>query len=640
MDKNHIAKLNNNSGSSSYLQNESHQEFVSKLTQPLHEMNSPQGKPSLWQWFSNLSISRKQIIALLASELISIFGITLVSRFLITSNLQAILLEQAKSELAYTDMAYNIKVNQMGFGFRGQSDNTAIIRATRLYASGEPLSQALKTDVKQILANEVKAINIEYATLVGKDYKIIANANAERQGEFFNPDNLVSEVFSFPKQIKASRIVKWAELSRELPPLPKGFRNQDALIRYTVTPVTDPQSNVVIGALVSGDIVNGKEKIVKATLDANNGGYSAIYYRQPTGEFILAKSLLGGESQNISNFKLPEESKSLLTAAVTSEGKTVTAQMQIGEQSYTMAAKAVPNKIFQADDESIGSFNKQPVAILVRGTPETALNQLLENSFWVQLLSIIVAVTIILIWALILKRTIIKPIEELQQTAIKYARGDRAARAKVFATDEIGQLAVTFNHLTDKINQQFNKQEDEVKIAKLVQEITARYRGSLNSLYILNAAVTSLYLAIQADRVLVYKFDSKWQGQVIAEAVNPEFPASLGAEITDPCFAESYVEKYQKGRVQAIANIYTSGLTNCYIAELEQFEVKANLVAPILINNILYGLLIAHQCSSPRQWQEFEINLFRQVAIPIGYSLEQASLIEKINNASSVASQI
>ncbi len=201
-------------------------------------------------------------------------------------------------------------------------------------------------------------------------------------------------------------------------------------------------------------------------------------------------------------------------------------------------------------------------------------------------------------------------------------------------------MAVTFNHLTDKINQQFNKQEDEVRIAKLVQEITARYRGSLNSQFILNAAVTSLYLAIRADRVIVYKFDSKWQGQVIAEAVNPEFPASLGSEITDPCFIENYVEKYQKGRVQATANIYTAGLTACHIAQLEPFEVKANLVAPILINNILYGLLIAHQCSSPREWQEFEINLFRQVAIPIGYSLEQASLIEKINNANSVANQI
>jgi methyl-accepting chemotaxis protein len=89
--------------------------------------------------------------------------------------------------------------------------------------------------------------------------------------------------------------------------------------------------------------------------------------------------------------------------------------------------------------------------------------------------------------------------------------------------------------------------------------------------------------------------------------------------------------------VQALTNIYAADLTDCHLAQLEQFAVKANLVAPILINNKLYGLLIAHQCSRPRQWQELEINLLRQVAIPIGYALEQASLIEKITNASSRA---
>lgn len=644
VDNNNIKKVDNLSGSSSYSLNDSRQEFVSKLTRSLSELNSPQIKPSLWQWFCNLSISRKQLIALIASEIISILGLTVVSRFLITSSLQAIFLEQAKSELAVTDMAYNIKVNQMGFGFRGQSDNTSIIKAARLYDSGNSLSQSLKTEVKQILANEIKASNIEYATLVGKDYKIIANANAQREGEVFNPDNLVSEVFNFPKQIKASRIVKWAELSRESPPLPTGFKNQDALIRYVVTPVKDPTTNVVIGALVSGDIVNGKDSIVRDVLQSTGGGYSAVYVRKPTGKFMLARALSSNESTQNKNknasIKLPEEGQSLLQAAVSSQGKIVTAQMQIGGQSYTVAAKGVPSKIFQADNETVASFSQPPVAILVRGTPETALNQLLTNSFWVQLLAIIVAIIIIIICALLLKQTIINPIQKLQQTAVKYAAGNHTIRASVFATDEIGQLATTFNELTDKVTQHFSRQEDDVKIAKLVREMTARCRGSLNSQYILNAAVTSICSTIQADRVIVYKFDDNWQGTIIAEALNPEFPATLGFEILDPCFSNSYVEKYRKGRIQAISDIYNSGLTDCHITQLEEFEVKANLVAPILINNKLYGLLIAHQCSSPREWEEFEISLFKQVAIPIGYALEQASLTEKIDNASSLATLV
>lgn len=596
-----------------------------------------QVKPSLWQRFANLSISRKQLIALIASELVSILAIGVVSIFLITSNLHALSLEQAKSELAVTEMTYNIKVNQMGFGFRGQSDNTAIIRAARLNASNQSLSQALKTEVKQILTNEIDARTIEYATLVGKDFKIIVNANADRQGEIFNPDNLVSEVFKFPKQIKASRIVKWSELSRESPPLADGLRNKNALIRYTVTPVTDPETKVVIGALISGNIVNGKDSIVRDTLTATGGGYSAVYFHDPTGQYTLATSLEQGESQEIaqglSNVKLPEIGNSLLEAAVNSAGKAVTARIKVGNPTYTMAAKAVPNKIIQTDEEPIATFSKQPVAILVRGTPETALNQLLAHSFWMQLFMIIVALIIILIWALILRQTIIHPIQQLQQTALKYAAGDRTARAEVFAKDEVGQLAVSFNQLTNKITEQVQRQEDEAKVAQLVHEITARCRGSLNTQYIVNAAVTTIHAAIKADRVIVYQFNENWHGKIIAECVNPEFPVALGAEIADPCFADNYVGKYQKGYVQALANIYAADLTDCHLAQLEQFAVKANLVPPILINNKLYGLLIAHQCSSPRQWQNLEVSFLKQVAIPIGYALEQASLFEKIENA-------
>jgi len=52
------------------------------------------------------------------------------------------------------------------------------------------------------------------------------------------------------------------------------------------------------------------------------------------------------------------------------------------------------------------------------------------------------------------------------------------------------------------------------------------------------------------------------------------------------------------------------------------------LVAPILKDNQLLGLLIAHHCSEPRAWQQSEIDLFAQLAIQIGIALEQANLLQ------------
>jgi GAF domain-containing protein len=63
---------------------------------------------------------------------------------------------------------------------------------------------------------------------------------------------------------------------------------------------------------------------------------------------------------------------------------------------------------------------------------------------------------------------------------------------------------------------------------------------------------------------------------------------------------------------------------------LEQFAVKAQLVAPILKNNQLLGLLIAHQCSESRNWQQDDIDLFAQLATQIGFAIEQVTLLEEM----------
>ncbi|QDL09793.1 chemotaxis protein [Brasilonema octagenarum UFV-E1] len=168
---------------------------------------------------------------------------------------------------------------------------------------------------------------------------------------------------------------------------------------------------------------------------------------------------------------------------------------------------------------------------------------------------------------------------------------------------------------------------------QLLADMTRSIRESLNEEDVLKTTVEKTRKAMSADRVLVYGFDSNWYGTVIAESVLPGFPKALRAKIKDPCFAEGYVEKYRFGRVQATNNIYEAGLTTCHISQLEPFAVKANLVAPILKDDQLFGLLIAHQCSGPRDWQQYEIDLFTQIATQVGFALDHARLLNKVEQA-------
>ncbi len=205
---------------------------------------------------------------------------------------------------------------------------------------------------------------------------------------------------------------------------------------------------------------------------------------------------------------------------------------------------------------------------------------------------------------------------------------------------ELASLMTGINQMTDQLHNLLAKQETVAEQAQILSEITSHIRETLQPAKIFTTAVEDIREVLGADRVVVYLFDQNWDGTVVAESVGTGWTAALGAELTDPCFRMRYIEPYQKGRVRAIANIYEEGLTECHITQLETFQVQANLVAPILANQKLHGLLIAHQCEQPRTWQEWEIDLFKQLAIQVGYAIDQAFLLEKQAQTANLAQRL
>ena len=203
--------------------------------------------------------------------------------------------------------------------------------------------------------------------------------------------------------------------------------------------------------------------------------------------------------------------------------------------------------------------------------------------------------------------------------------------------DVLSQLEHNIRSIETYIPALLEQQDTEIEQLQMLKFVTNKIRTSLNEEDVLSTTVEEARKILRADRVIVYGFDEDWYGTIIAESVVPGLSKTLWAEIRDPCFAENYVEKYQAGRVQAIDNIYEAGLTDCHLAQLKPFEVKANLVVPILREQKLFGLLIAHQCSQPRAWQEVEVNFFSQVASQVGFALDHARLLEQVDQINQTA---
>lgn len=172
---------------------------------------------------------------------------------------------------------------------------------------------------------------------------------------------------------------------------------------------------------------------------------------------------------------------------------------------------------------------------------------------------------------------------------------------------------------------------------KALFRVVARLRETLDLDTIFQTAATEVRQLLKADRVGVFRFypDSNWNaGEFVSEAVLPEFSSALAASVEDHCFGERYASHYQQGKIQAIADIYAVGLQACHVEILSRFQIRANLVIPLLQGTHLWGLLCVHQCAAPREWQPEEVKFVSQMAAQLAVALQQSELFTQTQQQS------
>ncbi|MDY7014193.1 MAG: PAS domain S-box protein, partial [Cyanobacteriota bacterium] len=165
---------------------------------------------------------------------------------------------------------------------------------------------------------------------------------------------------------------------------------------------------------------------------------------------------------------------------------------------------------------------------------------------------------------------------------------------------------------------------------RLIAALQGRIRRSLNFNTILSTTVDEVRQFLWCDRVLVYRFNRDWSGAIVAESVKHPWQEVLGTTIYDPCFSQEFARTYQEGRIHVVDDLDAANLTPCHYRLLAQFQVKANLVVPILQGEQLWGLLVAHHCAAARPWQQAEIDFLKQLATQVGIATQQSQLYEQL----------
>lgn len=170
----------------------------------------------------------------------------------------------------------------------------------------------------------------------------------------------------------------------------------------------------------------------------------------------------------------------------------------------------------------------------------------------------------------------------------------------------------------------------------LLQASLQRLHNSLDLDTILGTVVRDVRQQTQADRVVIYQFQDNRRGTITHEAVVDQSLSILHSQVEDRCFDQEHAVKYWSGRAGQINDVAALGnLSQCYRDLLLGFNIKANLVVPIIHNlmgqsRYLWGLIILHQCHQPRQWLASDIDLLQELSAHLAIAIQQSRLFEQV----------
>ena len=590
--------------------------------------STPPGKTTKSSWgLANLPIGWKtQLITLLVIPALAAVGI--IGQKILEDSLRGQLQNQTKSQLAVSKSVYEDDLQNTLVGMTSVAENPILIQTARDYANGKLPTTDQEAQVRDILRQSQKGRGLEYVTIFGKDGKILVNSNSSsRRGRKTldpNQQQLVNETLKEGLQTSSSEIITGAELKAEF----SKSLGQDSLIRYTLNPIKDPVNRQVIAVLLSGEIINGKYNLLDKSIDANGGegGYSAIYLLQGKDKYSLVAGLEKTELRDQNrNTRLSDQATDLLKLA--NKARTRVPKNQDRFRGRVLDPKNNQARMYTLAAEAIPNYKGENVAIFVYGDPETTLNKVISTSLRTQALLLIPVILGISGLAWWIGRSIAKPVKRLQDVALKFSQGNYREKVAVTSTDEMGQLSQTINDMAVKIQENSAYLQEQAEMFRFLSNLslpTAQEEINLDNFF--NQVLKEARAIIGADRLLIYRLYRDGRGQVSHESVTANWPSALVDKIEDACIPADLLEAYRLERMVVLGDVTQAQFDPEHLRLLDKLQVKASVVLPILYQGELYGLLVTHQCSSPRQWQETEINFLRQFVIQIQVTLERVNL--------------
>ncbi len=202
----------------------------------------------------------------------------------------------------------------------------------------------------------------------------------------------------------------------------------------------------------------------------------------PTVEVSLNNVLSGFDSQDVNEIRVINSHSRILATSVL-DNKSMIGQRSLDDViKRTIASGTSSENVIQLDENTgyrvmirvIPVKNGEEVigAIYVDANIEKMFKQMEEIN---QILAggTAASLTITVILGIFIAQTMTRPISDMRRQAQEMAKGNFSRKVRVYGDDEIGQLAVAFNHLTNRLQESHELTEAERrKLTSVLENMT------------------------------------------------------------------------------------------------------------------------------------------------------------------------
>lgn len=270
-------------------------------------------------------------------------------------------------------------------------------------------------------------------------------------------------------------------------------------------------------------------------------------------------------------------------------------------------------------------------------------------------------------------QTYLHPNDPALQTEFTLLLLEILADSETLAESAVSNVAVCKPFVEQALRQQIEQE-------RLLNQVITQIRHSLELPVILDTAVKQVRQFLGVDRLLLYQFgclntavrrhqaassvvaittptlppliptrqqltpSSQWkQGCVTYEARALETIPSVIHLTEDKdglIYVPDYRDNYQQGLTLAVDDVeIVYAAFPGRLKLLRKTQVRAKLIAPIIVQENLWGLLIAQQCFEPRYWQDSEITFLKEIAEHLAVAIFQAQLYAQLQQQKTTLEQ-